>query len=235
MSWESTAEYYRIINETVRERLGGLHSARVLLYSVDFHEVESLQRSGRWEETTEVLLDAARRLERGGAACVLICTNTMHRVAPEIQQELTVPLLHIADATAAEIKRARSSRVGLLGTKYTMEQDFYKGRLIAEHGIEVLVPPEIDRDLVHNVIYNELCLGKALPESRQEFVRIIHDLAARKAEGVILGCTEISLLIGQEDCSLPLFDTTAIHARQAVDFALSPTTPESAPGPSSIA
>lgn len=221
MSWESTAEYYRIINEMVQKRLGGLHSGKILLYSVDFQEIETLQQEGRWQEATEMLVDAARRIERGGADFILICTNTMHKMAPEIQKAVSIPLLHIADATASEIKKTGIRKVGLLGTRYTMEQDFYKGRLIEEHGLDVLVPPEIDRNLVHDVIYNELCLGNALPESRREFVRIIHDLAERKAEGVVLGCTEMSLLVGQEDCSLPLFDTTAIHARQAVELALS--------------
>lgn len=220
MSWESTAEYYRIINETVKERLGGLHSAKILLCSVNFHEVALLQRQGRWREATEIICDAANRIERGGAGCLLICTNTMHKMAAEVQLAVNIPLLHIADATAAEIKKTEISRIALLGTKYTMEEEFYKGRLAADHSFEVMIPPEKDRNVVNQVIYDELCLGIIREESKTQFVRIFEDLAARGAEGVVLGCTEITLLINQEESPLPLFDTTAIHAQAAVEFAL---------------
>ena len=220
MSWESTAEYYRIINKTVKERLGGLHSAKVLLYSVDFNEIANLQTEGRWSEATKFMCDAAQRIERGGADCVLICTNTMHKMAPEVQSSVAIPLLHIADATAIEIKRRGIKRVGLLGTKYTMEEDFYKNRLVDDHDLDVFIPPEAGRTAVNRVIYEELCLGKVVKESRSQFQQIIHDLNRRGVEGIILGCTEISLLINQEDSPLPLFDTTAIHAQAAVSFAL---------------
>lgn len=220
MSWESTAEYYRIINETVKERLGGHHSAKILLYSVNFSEMEKLQREGRWEEATEFMCEAAMRVELGGADCILICTNTMHKMAAEVQQAVTIPLLHIADATAMEIKKKGIGRVALLGTKYTMEEEFYKGRLRVKYGFEVLIPPEEDRNIINQTIYDELCLGKVEGESKKRFVRIIKSLKEQGAQGVILGCTEISLLLKQKDSSLELFDTTAIHAQAAVDFAL---------------
>lgn len=220
MSWESTAEYYRIINQRVQERLGGLHSAKILLYSVDFSEIAALQTEGRWPEATSFMCDAAQRLERGGADCVLICTNTMHKMAAEVQDCVTIPLLHIADSTAQKIKREGIKRIALLGTKYTMEEDFYKGRLIDDYDLDVVIPPEDGRTIVNRAIYEELCLGKVEEESRKQFQQIIHDLSKHGVEGVILGCTEISLLINQEHSTLPLFDTTAIHARAAVDFAL---------------
>ena len=220
MSWESTAEYYRIINETVRERMGGHNSAKILLYSVNFAEIETLQRKGEWQESSEIMCDAARQIERGGADCLLICTNTMHKMAPEVQSAVTIPLLHIADATAIEIKKKGIKRIGLLGTKYTMEEDFYKGRLSENYGLELLIPTEKDSNIINQVIYDELCMGMIHADSRSQFMRIISELDMRRAEGVILGCTEISLLIKQEDSSLPLFDTTAIHARAAVEFAL---------------
>jgi aspartate racemase len=220
MSWESTAEYYKIINTKVKQRLGGLCSAKILLYSVNFDEIESLQREGRWQEATEFMCDAARCVERGGAECLLICTNTMHKMAAEVQCEVTIPLIHIADATATEIKNSGISMIGLLGTKFTMEEDFYKGRLTIDHNLEVMIPPEKDRSAVHQVIYNELCQGKVLADSKEQFLRIIDNMVARGAEGVVLGCTEISLLVNQGDFPLPLFDTTQIHARAAVDFAL---------------
>lgn len=220
MSWESTAEYYKIINETVKERLGGLSSAKILLYSLNFAEIEKLQREGKWAEATEVMRDAARRLEGGGADCLLICTNTMHKMASEVEGAVNVPLLHIADATAREIKKKKIERVALLGTKFTMEEDFYKGRLMEKYFLDVIIPPEEDRNIINQVIYHELCLGKIREESRKEFRRIIEGLAAGGAEGVILGCTEISLLIKQQDSPVELFDTTAIHAIAAVDFAL---------------
>ena len=220
MSWESTAEYYKIINETVKERLGGLSSAKILLYSLNFAEIEKLQREGKWAEATEVMRDAARRLEGGGADCLLICTNTMHKMASEVEGAVNIPLLHIADATAREIKKKKIERVALLGTKFTMEEDFYKGRLMEKYFLDVIIPPEEDRNIINQVIYHELCLGKIREESRKEFRRIIEGLAAGGAEGVILGCTEISLLIKQQDSPVELFDTTAIHAIAAVDFAL---------------
>jgi aspartate racemase len=220
MSWESTTEYYKIINEEVKKRLGGHHSAKILLYSVDFSEIETLQRNARWDEATELMCDAAKRVERGGADFLLICTNTMHKMAPEVQNAVTIPLLHIADATATEIQKLGIKRIALLGTQYTMEDDFYKGRLAASYGLDVVIPTENDRNMVNRVIYDELCLGKTRSESRDQFVRIMHDMQTQGAEGVILGCTEISLLVQQKDSPLPLFDTTAIHARSAVEFAL---------------
>jgi len=220
MSWESTAEYYRIINETVKERLGGHHSAKILLYSVNFSEIEKLQREGRWEEATDFMCQAAMRVEQGGADCLLICTNTMHKMAAEVQRAVMIPLLHIADATAMEIKKKGIKRVALLGTKYTMEEEFYKGRLRAKYGFEVLIPPEGDRNGINQIIYDELCLGRIEEESKKLFVQIIGGLESKGARGVILGCTEISLLIKGEDTPLELFDTTAIHAQAAVDFAL---------------
>ncbi len=220
MSWESTAEYYRIINETIKRQLGGLHSGKILLYSVDFHEIEKLQHEGKWKEATAIMVDAARRVQNGGADFLLICTNTMHRMASEVQGEVDIPLLHIADATAEAIKDSGIQRVGLLGTKYTMEEDFYKGRLISQHHLDVLVPDEGDRKIIHEVIYKELCLGTVLEKSKNEFARVIDDLAQQGAEGIILGCTEISLLVKPSDSALPLFDTTKIHAEKAVEFAL---------------
>ena len=220
MSWESTAVYYKIINETVKDRLGGLSSAKILLYSLNFAEIEKLQREGKWAEATEVMRDAAGRLEAGGADCLLICTNTMHKMASEVEGAVNIPLLHIADATAREIKKRKIERVALLGTKFTMEEHFYKARLREKYVLDVIIPPEEDRNIVNQVIYHELCLGKIREESRKEFRRIIKQLAAGGAEGVILGCTEISLLIKEQDSPVELFDTTAIHARAAVDFAL---------------
>lgn len=220
MSWESSAEYYRVINEEVKRHLGGLHSGRILMYSVDFHKIEELQHEGRWEEATELMIDAAKRVEKGGADFLLICTNTMHKMAPDVQKQVNIPLLHIADATGEQVKGLGIQKVGLLGTKYTMEQDFYKGRLVSQHGLDVVVPEEGDRNIIHKVIYEELCLGVILDKSKKEFSRIINDLAKQHAEGIILGCTEISLLIKQADSVLPLFDTTEIHAQKAVEFAL---------------
>ncbi|AWB24654.1 aspartate/glutamate racemase family protein [Methylobacterium currus] len=220
MSWESSAEYYRIINETVRARLGGLRSARCLLWSFDFGEIEALQHAGRWDEAADELIDAARRLERGGADCVLICTNTMHRMADQVQAAIGLPLLHIADPTAERIRAAGLSRIGLLGTAFTMEQEFYKGRLASRHGLGVLVPDADDRAVVHRVIYEELVQGRALPASRAAYRAIIARLVERGAQGIILGCTEIMLLVRPEDSPVPLFDTTALHAEAAVDWAL---------------
>ncbi|MEO6026437.1 MAG: aspartate/glutamate racemase family protein [Candidatus Binatia bacterium] len=220
MSWESTVPYYRQINETVRERLGGLHSAKIVLYSVDFHDVERLQRAEDWDAAGELLAHAGRALEAAGADFLVLCTNTMHKVAPAIERAVRIPLFHIADPTADEIKRAGHSRVGLLGTRFTMEQAFYRDRLRERHGLQVLIPSEEDRAIVHRVIYDELCRGQVRSESRAQYRRVITDLVARGAEAVILGCTEISLLIGEEGSPVRLFDTTSIHARKAAEWAL---------------
>ncbi|MBA8904552.1 MULTISPECIES: aspartate/glutamate racemase family protein [Aminobacter] len=220
LSWESSAEYYRIINEQVRARLGGLHSARMLMWSFDFAEIEALQSSDRWQEATLEMIGAARRLERGGADFVVICSNTMHRMASEVQAAIGIPLLHIADPTAERIRAAGLGRVGLLGTAFTMEQDFYKGRLAELHGLEVLVPEAEDRAVVHRIIYDELVQGRVEARSRQAYREVIARLVARGAEAVILGCTEIMLLVGSEDSAVPLFDTTGIHAEAMVERAL---------------
>jgi aspartate racemase len=220
MSWESSAEYYRLLNETVRARFGGLQSARVLLLSVNFDEIATLQRAGDWAALTGKMVECAQALERGGAEMVLICTNTMHKMADEVQAAVGIPLLHIADATAAKVNQAGLKKVGLLGTLYTMEQDFYRERLARSFGLEVLVPEEMDRNLVHQVIFSELCVGQSLEASRQVYQQIMQRLVDRGAEGIILGCTEIMLLIGQKDCPVPLFDTTAIHVEAALEFAL---------------
>jgi aspartate racemase len=220
MSWESTIPYYRHINETVKQRLGGLHSAKVILFSVDFHDIEQLQHAGKWDEAGAVLADAARVLERAGADLIVVCTNTMHKVAPAIQAAVRIPLLHIADPTARAIKQAGLHTVGLLGTRFTMEQAFYRDRLQHDHGINVLVPDAADRETVHRIIYKELCLGLVKDASRDTYRAAIARLVAQGAQAVILGCTEISLLVGPEDAAVPLFDTTAIHAQAAAEFAL---------------
>jgi aspartate racemase len=220
MSWESTATYYRAINEGVRERLGGLHSARLVLYSVDFHDIEEMQSAGCWEEAGRALGGAARSVEAAGADFLVLATNTMHRIAAEIEQHIAIPLLHLADATAAAIRAAGMGRVGLLGTRFTMEEDFYRGRLAGRHGLEVIVPGANDRELVDRAIYDELCRGRVLPASRERCLRIIDGLRAEGAEGVILGCTELPLLVEPAQASVPLFDTTAIHARKTVEWAL---------------
>jgi amino-acid racemase len=222
MSWESSAEYYRIINQEVRRRLGGVHSARTLMWSVDFGEIERLQHRGDWDSLTEEMKDGALRLERGGADFILICTNTMHRMADEVASAIAIPLLHIADPTAEKIRSAGFSKVGLLGTAFTMEQDFYKGRLSRKYDLQVLVPEAEDRAVVHRVIYEELVAGKVIPSSRSAYREIIARLIARGAEAVILGCTEIMLLVSNQDSAVPLFDTTTIHALAAVDRALTP-------------
>ena len=219
MSWESTVTYYQVVNETVKERLGGLHSAKVLLYSVDFAEIEECQASGDWDRSAALLTEAAKNLEKAGADFIVICTNTMHKIVPQMAAGIRIPILHIAEATAAELKKAGISKVALLGTKYTMCQDFYKAKLV-EAGIEVLIPEGEDVELVNRVIYEELCLGQIREESRREYVRVIEGLAAQGAQGVILGCTEIGLLISQKDVSLPVFDTTLIHAARAAELAL---------------
>ncbi len=220
MSWESSLAYYRIINETTRDRLGALHSAQVLLYSFDFAEIEPLQAAGRWDEAAERLISAAQALERGGADLFLLCTNTMHRVADEIQRRVAIPLLHIADSTADKVVKAEIGSVGLLGTRYTMEESFYRDRLSQGHGLEVLVPGPEDRRLVHEVIYGELCLGKVLETSRDHYRRILRELVGSGAQGIILGCTEIGLLVGEGDVSVPVFDTARIHAQAAAEAAL---------------
>jgi aspartate racemase len=219
MSWESTLPYYRIVNERVRQRLGGLHSAKLVLHSVDFAEIEALQHAGDWDAAGVILVEAARGLRAGGAEGLVICTNTMHLVAPAIEAAVDLPLLHIADATAARIREAGLSRVALLGTRFTMERDFYRQRIEAA-GIEVIVPAAAQREIVHRVIYEELCLGRILDASREAYRGIIEDLVARGAQGVILGCTEIGLLVGEGDATVPLFDTARIHAEAAADWAL---------------
>jgi aspartate racemase len=220
MSWESTMPYYRLINESIRQRLGGHHSARLVLYSVDFHEIERLQHDGDWQAAGALLARCARALESAGAEFLVLCTNTMHKVAPAIEAAVRIPLLHIVDATAAEIKQPGFSTVGLLGTRFTMEQDFYQGRLRERHALRVLVPTLADREIMHRIIYDELCRGTIVAESRSEYTRIMADLVALGAQAIILGCTEISLLVGPQDSTVPLFDTTSIHARHAAHWAL---------------
>ena len=219
MSWESTQTYYRLINEGVKAELGGLHSAKLVLYSVDFAEIESLQHQGNWPATADILIHAAQALERAGADFIVICTNTMHKVAEQIEQAIHIPLLHIADATAAVLKQDAIKRIGLLGTRFTMEQTFYRERL-EHHGIQVIIPDEQQRERIHSVIYHELCLGKINSESKQEYLEIVTSLKGQGAEGVILGCTEIGLLIQRSDTNVTLYDTTEIHAQEAVNVAL---------------
>jgi aspartate racemase len=220
MSWESTAVYYRIINERIRERMGGLHSGKIIIYSFDFAELEALQSSGRWNESAAVLVAAARLLERAGAEILLICANTMHKVADEVQGGVSIPLLHIADVVAERITEAGIGTVGLVGTAFTMEQEFYRGRLERGHGIEVIVPNARDREAVHRVIYEELCVGEIRDPSRELFREVIRRLVAEGAGGVVLGCTEIPLLVGPADVDIPLFDTTEIHAASAAAAAM---------------
>jgi aspartate racemase len=219
MSWESTVPYYRIINETVRERLGSLHSARLILYSVDFHAIERLQPAGAWDEAGRILADAARSLEAAGAEGLALCTNIMHQVAAAIEAAVTIPLLHIADPTAA-VQAAGLHAVGLLGTRFTMEQDFYRGRLAERHGLTVRIPDVADREIVHRVIYEELCLGQVQAESRTQYRQIMQRLVDAGVEGIILGCTEIALLVGPADAPVPLFDTADLHARAVAQWAL---------------
>ncbi|WP_313892082.1 aspartate/glutamate racemase family protein [Psychrobacillus sp.] len=219
MSWESSLEYYRIINEETKNRLGGLHSAKCILYSVDFAEVERYQADGDWESAGHLLATVAQSLEKAGAEFIVICTNTMHKVSEYMEEKITIPILHIADTTAYQIQQSKISTIGLLGTKYTMEQDFYKSR-IKSKGIKVLVPSEEDREIVNRIIYDELCLGTIQQASREAYKQIIERLIENGAEGIILGCTEIGLLVKQEDSKVPLFDTTVIHAQEAVNKAL---------------
>ncbi|MFH0347855.1 aspartate/glutamate racemase family protein [Bacillus vallismortis] len=220
MSWESSAEYYRIINEEIKKKLGGLHSAKCLLYSVDFKEIEHYQSEGAWDQAGSALGEAARSLEKAGADFIVICTNTMHKVIGYIQEMITIPILHIADATADQITRQGIRSVGLLGTKYTMEQDFYRSR-IESHDINVIVPSDEERELINHIIYQELCLGEIKQSSRNMYKKMINHLVDRGAEGIILGCTEIGLLVKAEDSKVPLFDTAFIHAQTAVNTSLS--------------
>ena len=220
MSWESSLEYYRIINEQVKEKIGGLHSAKSLMYSLDFDEIEKLQHQGKWDKLSSVMIKAAQDLEKGGADFVLICTNTMHKMADDVQDNINIPLLHLVDTTADKIKQNKLKKVGLLGTKFTMEEDFYKGRLMNKYGLDVIIPNEKDRKIIHQVIYQELCLGNIKKSSKDRYIEIINKLIESGAEAVILGCTEIPLLIQQEDVKVPLYDTTTIHAEAAVEYSL---------------
>ncbi|MFD1215949.1 aspartate/glutamate racemase family protein [Microbulbifer celer] len=221
MSWESTLSYYKAINEGVRARLGGLHSAKICLYSVNFDEIERLQHAGDWLETANILSQAARSVEKGGSDFLMICTNTMHKVFHKIEAEISIPILHIADATAQALTRDGVTTVGLLGTRFTMKQDFYKGRLSEKFGIKVLTPSPEEQIVVHEVIYKELCLGTVNPDSKARYLEIIENLRARGAQAVILGCTEIALLVKQSDTTVPLYDTAEIHAKQGVETAIS--------------
>jgi aspartate racemase len=220
MSWESSIEYYRIINQTVRARLGGLHSAKSIMVSVEFAEIEALQHQDRWDELATIMIEAARSLERGGADFVIICTNTMHKLYDKVQNSIDIPMLNIADATAAKINADGIDRVALLGTRFTMEEDFYKGRLTERFGLDVIIPEQDEMDIVHRVIYDELCAGIIKPDSKQKYAAIIRRLISTGARGIILGCTEIGLLVKPEDSSVALFDTTEIHAQEAVRYAL---------------
>jgi aspartate racemase len=220
MSWESSIEYYRIINETAKAKLGGLHSAKSIMYSVDFAEIEILQHQGKWAEAAQMLIDAAKNLENGGADFIVLCTNTMHKVADDIQANVKIPFLHIADATAQLVKDSGIQKIGLLGTRFTMEEEFYKGRIAQKYGLSVNVPNAQEREIVHRVIYDELVVGKIQQHSKEQYIRIIEQMVIQGAEGVILGCTEIGLLIHKQDSQVPLFDTTRIHAEAAVEYAL---------------
>lgn len=220
MSWESSIKYYQIINETVRAKLGGLHSTKSIMYSVDFAEIETLQHQGRWAEAAHLMIAAAQSLERGGVDFILFCTNTMHKVADEVQKHIRIPILHIADATAQAIKGRGMKKIGLLGTKFTMEDNFYRGRLVQKHSFEVIIPNSEERVIVHRVIYEELCAGEIRQPSKKKYVEIMERLASQGAEGIILGCTEIGLLVQEKDGRVPLFDTTTIHAVAAVEYAL---------------
>lgn len=220
MSWESSLEYYRIINETVKGNLGLLHSAKCVLYSFDFEDVARLQHVGEWEKLTRMMIEAAQMLEKAGADFIVICANTMHKMAEDIQNRINIPILHIADATSRKILEKNIKRVGLLGTKFTMEEDFYRKRLKEKYGIDVIIPDDKGRETIHNIVYDELCLGVAKQSSKQMIKRVIENLITEGAKGIVLGCTEIPLIIKQEDVKVPVFDTTEIHAKAAVDFAL---------------
>ena len=219
MSWESSIEYYRIINEMTKAKLGGLHSGKSIMVSVDFAEIEILQHQGRWAEAAEILMEAAKDLENGGANFIVLCTNTMHKVAEELETSVKIPLLHIADATAQRVKDSGIEKIGLLGTRFTMEEEFYKGRLSQKYGLNVGIPHAEEREIVHRVIYEELVLGKIVPRSKEQYISIMERMIDQGAEGIILGCTEIGMLIQQEDSKVPLFDTTRIHAEAAVEYA----------------
>jgi len=219
MSWESSAEYYRIINSSINKRLGGLHSAKILMYSFDFAEIEKLQHDNKWEKATNLMVNAAKRLEKANADFILICTNTMHKMAEDVTKNINIPLLHIVDATAEKAKAKDIEKIGLLGTKFTMEQDFYKDRL-KKYGIDTLIPNESQKKIVHNIIYEELCLGEIRDSSRESIKNIISYLGDNGAQGIVLGCTELPLLIKQDDSHIPIFNTTVIHAEAAVDFSL---------------
>jgi aspartate racemase len=220
MSWESTVTYYQLLNRLARQRLGGLHSAKILLWSFDFAEIEALQAAGDWPQATGRMIEAARAVERGGADCLVICTNTMHKMAEDVQKAVAIPLLHIADATAAAVRTAGAKAPLLLATRYPMEQDFYKGRLKAKHGIDVRVPDAAGRGIVHDIIYQELCQGIVSPQSKARYLEVVRQAEAEGADSVILGCTEVGLLISADDFAIPTFDTTELHARAALDFAV---------------
>jgi len=220
MSWESSIEYYRIINETTKAKLGGLHSAKSVMYSVDFAEIEVLQHQDQWTEAAKMLIDAAKKLETCGADFIVLCTNTMHKVADDIQANINIPFLNIADATAQLVKNSGIQKIGLLGTRFTMEEEFYKGRLSQKYGLSINIPNPQEREIVHRVIYEELVVGKILQNSKEQYIDIIQQMVKQGTEGIILGCTEIGLLIHQEDSQVPLFDTTRIHAEAAVEYAL---------------
>lgn len=220
MSWESTSNYYKALNEGVKSKLGGLHSAKICLYSVDFAEIELLQHQGKWTETADILVHAAKAVELAGADFIMICTNTMHKVVPEIEAKITIPILHIADATAEQLVKDGITTVGLLGTRFTMEQDFYKARLTEKYGINVNVPNSAEQTVIHNIIYDELCLGEIKQGSKEKYLEVINTLFQQGSEAIILGCTEIALLVHQADTEIPLYDTTEIHARRGVEQAL---------------
>lgn len=220
MSWESSAEYYQILNHLTKQELGGMHSCKCIMYSVNFSDIEVLQHKGQWKELKAIIIDIAKKLEKAGAEFIIICTNTMHMMANEVQSSISIPLLHIADATGEQIKLKRLKKVGLLGTRFTMEQDFYKGWIFEKHGIEIIVPSEVDQVTIHNIIYNELVQGMITEESKNKYIEIIQRLIENGAEGIVLGCTEIPMLIKQDDIDVPIFDTTAIHAKSAIEFAL---------------
>jgi aspartate racemase len=223
MSWESSLEYYRIVNQSVKAKLGGFHSAKCVLYSVDFEEVERLQHRDEWESLTRLMIFTAQKVKKAGADFIIICTNTMHMMADEVQASVQIPLLHIVDVTAEAIKAKKQNRVGLLGTRFTMEHDFYKGRLRDKYGFEVLIPGKEERQIIHDILYSELCLGEVKELSKNKFKDIIQNLVDRGAQGVILGCTEIPLIVAQKDYAIPLYDTTALHAQAAVEYAIRQT------------
>jgi len=226
MSWESSIIYYRIINELVRGKLGGVHSCKSLMYSTDFAEIERMQHQGEWDKLAEIMINTSLNLKNAGADCIVICTNTMHKLAYAVEDNIDIPLIHIADATAKPILKQGLKKVGLLGTKFTMEQDFYKGRLTSNHNIEVIIPEPDEREVIHSIIYQELVIGKIVDSSREEYNEIIRKMYRRGAEGIILGCTEIALLVHEKDSPIPLFDTTQIHAQAAVEFSLNGVWPK---------